>query len=123
MEFDEIREELKTIRLFHRDWNYFKRTLKYEKETPEWYKRMVLYDEIIKEAPKRIQDVFDGLYRRQKTQKALAIEWGVCEKYVQILNKRLLVFLKPKLPDKPKEEKSRIEKKVESKTFSLTWFN
>lgn len=45
------------------------------------------------QAPKRLKMVFDELYVKAKTQKAYAAERGVTEKYIQILNKRLLLYL------------------------------
>lgn len=45
------------------------------------------------QAPKRLKTVFDELYVNAKTQRAYAAERGVTEKYIQILNKRLLLYL------------------------------
>ena len=43
--------------------------------------------------------VFDELYVKAKTQKAYAAERGVTEKYIQILNKRLLLYLQANVAD------------------------
>lgn len=48
---------------------------------------------MVKGAPKPVQRAYRGLYEKGCTQKALAAEWDVTEKYVQILNKRLLLYL------------------------------
>lgn len=54
---------------------------------------MESYSRMAKDAPKPVLRAYRGLYERGCTQKALAAEWGVTEKYVQILNKRLLLYL------------------------------
>ena len=51
------------------------------------------YFRAIESASKPLRRVYRGLYESGLTQKALAAEWGVTEKYVQILNKRLLLYL------------------------------
>ena len=51
------------------------------------------------QAPKRLKTVFDELYVLAKTQKAYAAERGVTEKYIQILNKRLLLYLQANIAD------------------------
>ena len=54
---------------------------------------MESYFRMVKDASKPVQRAYHGLYERGCTQKALAAEWGITEKYVQILNKRLLLYL------------------------------
>ena len=51
-----------------------------------------MYERYIVNAPKRLQDVYEDLYRQGKAQKIVAIEWHVTEKYIQILNKRLILY-------------------------------
>ena len=51
------------------------------------------------QASKRLKTVFDELYVKAKTQKAYAAERGVPEKYIQTLNKRLLLFLQATMTD------------------------
>ena len=51
------------------------------------------YFRAIESASKPLRRVYRGLYESGLTQKALAAEWGVTEKYVQIFNKRLLLYL------------------------------
>lgn len=48
---------------------------------------------MLENAPRPVRRVYRGLYENGLTQKALAADWGVTEKYVQILNKRLLLYL------------------------------
>jgi len=57
-----------------------------------FYDTIELYEKHIVNAPKRLQDVYNELYRQGKAQKIVAIEWHVTEKYIQILNKRLIVY-------------------------------
>ena len=51
------------------------------------------YFRAIESASKPLRRVYRGLYESGLTQKALAAEWGVTEKYVKIFNKRLLLYL------------------------------
>lgn len=57
------------------------------------------YLTVSEQIPKRLKTVFDELYVKAKTQKAYAAERGVTEKYIQILNKRLLLFLQTTMAD------------------------
>lgn len=60
------------------------------KEFDEFY---ALVNEKIKSAPRLLKQTYENLYVLAKTQKAYAEERNVTEKYIQILNKRLLLFL------------------------------
>ena len=51
------------------------------------------------QAAKRLKAVFDELYVHVKTQKAYAAERGVTEKYIQLLNKRLLLYLQANIAE------------------------
>ena len=53
----------------------------------------------LEQAPKRLKTVFDEMYVKAKTQKAYAAERGVTEKYIQILNKRLLLYLQANMAE------------------------
>lgn len=88
----EIRDELKIIREYHFALSSAGKGV--EILVPSDIKRfMESYSRAVKSAPKPVQRAYSGLYERGLTQKALAAEWGVTEKYVQILNKRLLLYL------------------------------
>ncbi len=87
----EIREELKLVR----EYNFALRSAEKGAEViiPNEVKALLdSYAFVVKGAPKPVQRAYRGLYERGCTQRALALEWGVTEKYVQILNKRLLLF-------------------------------
>ena len=93
---DEIRGDLRFIREYYR----FKKNMKYPFTVLGHgnYEKMIEgYTSIASTAPKRLVQVYEELYLNDKKQKALSIEWKVTEKYIQILNKRLLVFLQARL--------------------------
>lgn len=90
-DLQEIREELKIIR----EYNFALHSAEKGAQVliPHEIKiRMEQYALAIKGAPKPVQRAYNGLYEKGCTQRALAAEWGVTEKYVQILNKRLLLY-------------------------------
>lgn len=88
----EIRAELKMIREYHFAFKSAEKGV--EILVPTDVKRLIEnYSRAVKSAPKPIQRAYRGLYERGLTQKALSAEWGVTEKYMQILNKRLLLYL------------------------------
>ncbi len=87
----EIREELKLVR----EYNFALRSAEKGAEIiiPAEIKELLeYYAQVVKGAPKPVQRAYQGLYEKGCTQRALASEWGVTEKYVQILNKRLLLY-------------------------------
>lgn len=92
----EIRDELKMIREYH-----FALSLAgngAEILVSNDIKRLMeSYSRMVKDAPNPVQRAYQGLYEIGCTQKELAAEWGVTEKYVQILNKRLLLYLQRRL--------------------------
>ena len=88
----ELRDELKMIREYYFALSSVGKGL--EILVPSDIKRLMeSYSRMMKDAPKPVWRAYRGMYERGCTQKALAAEWGVTEKYVQILNKRLLLFL------------------------------
>ena len=87
----EIRTDLKHIRLYHR----YRQKISHPSKIiviPNLKNSLKIYANTIKTARKPLQRTYDGLYIRVLTQKALALEWGVTEKYIQILNKRLILL-------------------------------
>ena len=88
----EIRAGLKMIREYHFAFRSAEKGV--EILVPAGVKRLMdNYSRAIESASKPVRRVYRGLYENGLTQKALAAEWGVTEKYVQILNKRLLLHL------------------------------
>lgn len=88
---EEIRQTLRDIQVYYRNKalfdNYSNTICKYA-----FYDTIELYEKHVVSAPKRLQDVYNELYRQGKAQKVVALEWEVTEKYIQILNKRLIVY-------------------------------
>ncbi len=87
----EIREELKLVR----EYNFALRSAEKGAKIiiPSEIKALLeRYVDAVKDAPKPVQRAYSGLYEKGCSQRTLAAEWGVTEKYVQILNKRLLLF-------------------------------
>lgn len=91
---DEIRYDLKCVRWHYPRPNCF--------NSPSWYwdrdfdeldEIQKSFENAVKAAPKLLREVYDGMYRNGKTQKEIAIERNVSEKYIQILHKRLILFL------------------------------
>lgn len=88
----EIRDELKMIREYHFALSSAGNGA--EILVPSVIARLMeSYSCMVKSAPKPVQRAYCGLYEKGCTQRALAAKWGVTEKYVQILNKRLLLYL------------------------------
>ena len=87
----EIRQDLRNIQVYYRSkslFDDFARNIgKYT-----FYDTIAIYEKHIENAPKRLQDVYNGLYKQAKPQKVVALEWKVTEKYIQILNKRLILY-------------------------------
>lgn len=50
-------------------------------------------------APTRLYDIYVGLYARNLTQEALSVELCYTPEYIQILNKRLLLYLQKTLSE------------------------
>ena len=96
---NQIRREMKLIRGAFR---YGLTREQFDRITyPQNFKTMAeTYIAASEHAPKRLKTVFDELYVHAKTQKAYAAERGVTEKYIQILNKRLLLLLQADMADK-----------------------
>ena len=94
----EIRKDLKEIRYYYTRKNLFDEGCKivganYITEKSKQYA------EAVKEAPPKLYDLYINLYLKGATQEGLAIEMGYTPEYIQILNKRLLLFLQAQLKD------------------------
>ena len=88
---EEIRKDLRGIQHYYRNKNTFDSSIALLGK-PSFYDTTEMYERYIVNAPKRLQDVYEDLYRQGKAQKIVAIEWHVTEKYIQILNKRLILY-------------------------------
>ena len=88
----QIRQDLKQIKEYFHYYEMIKRAVR-NNTVIQMEQLVKRYIQLIQNAPKRLGDVFYELYVGDKTQKKLSQEWNVTEKYIQILNKRLIVWL------------------------------
>lgn len=98
----QIRQDLKKIKEYFHYYEMIKRAVR-DNTVIQMEQLVKKYIQIIKNAPKRLSDVFYGLYVGDKTQKKLSQEWNVTEKYIQILNKRLIVWLEQAITQEQKQ--------------------
>ena len=118
---EEIREDLKNIRYYYARKEYYKNVISVNNiPIKDWKANINLYVNASKKAPRRLKDAFEGLYLGNNTQKQLASQWEVTEKYIQILNKRLIVYLQSILPDRVLKPIKTITVK-EGKEFTIKW--
>ena len=95
MNLEELRKKMKDLKEYYYYYN-----LDHEKPsfvrivtTKEFDKFHKWVNKTIKKAPKLLQKTYENLYVLAKTQRAYAEERNVTEKYIQILNKRIIVYL------------------------------
>ncbi len=95
IEIETIRKNLQDVK------TYYQITEMYAREYPrskiifpeELMKVVKQYDKIMDKAPVRLCLAYINLYRCFKKQKKYAQECGVTDKYIQILHKRIIVYL------------------------------
>ena len=107
MNLEELRTKMKRLKGYYDAYNTSCNVRGFIKiiTTKEFDEFYVWVNDAIKSAPKLLEKTYENLYVLAKTQKAYAHEKNVTEKYIQILNKRLLLFL---LNYKKKEDKNEI---------------
>lgn len=88
----QIRDDLKDIRYYYSRKEAFEHGFRVIGESGIVGKAK-RYNTAMQSAPTRLYDIYVGLYARNLTQEALSIELGYTPEYIQILNKRLLLFL------------------------------
>jgi len=88
---EEIRKDLRNIQHYYRNKAFFDNSF-VDLGRAKFLDTLEAYEKHIGKAPKRLQDVYNGLYIQAKAQKVAALEWKVTEKYIQILNKRLILY-------------------------------
>ena len=99
IEIETIRKNLQDVK------TYYQIREMYDREYPrtkvifpdELMKIVKQYDKIMFSAPLRIRLAYINLYHCFKKQKVYAQECGVTDKYIQILHKRIIVYLFNKL--------------------------
>ena len=93
-----IREDLKEVRY------YYARKELFDEAFAKIGKNKVLskvekYNQAVISAPPMLYDVYMNLYVRNYTQEALSIEMNYTPEDIQMLNKRLVLFLVEKLKE------------------------
>lgn len=94
----EIRKDLKEIRYYYTRKNLFDEGCKIVGSSYVTEKAKQ-YAEAVKEVPPKLYDLYINLYVKGATQEGLALEMSYTPEYIQMLNKRLLLFLQMRLKD------------------------
>ena len=96
MNLEEIREDLKVVRYYYTRKKAFDeagRAVGVNKVV----EKVRRYNEMVRSASPLLYDIYNGLYVRNLTQEGFSLELCCTPEYVQILNKRLLVFLQKEI--------------------------
>ena len=96
MSLDKIRADLKEVRYYYNR----KKVLDGAGQKVGLCKvveKVKQYNKIACDASPQLYDLYNGLYVRNLTQEAFSIEVSYTPEYIQILNKRLLLFLQKKI--------------------------
>ena len=95
MNLEEFRKKMKKLKEYYYAYNMFSKERGFIRivTTKEFDDFFAYVNRTIKGAPKLLQMTYENLYVLAKTQKAYANERNVSEKYIQILNKRIIVYL------------------------------
>lgn len=96
MTLDKIREDLKDVRYYYSRRKAFDEASK-EVGVNHVVEKVRKYNELIRNATPQLYDVYNGLYVRNLTQEGFSIELCYTPEYVQMLNKRLLLFLQKEI--------------------------
>ena len=95
MTLNEIRQQLKTIRLYYTNKARFSDAFD---SLPHTVKELVdKYASIVSTAPLDLYLVYYELYIKGLTQEATAADLNYSTEYIQMKNKRLLLFLQQKI--------------------------
>ncbi len=95
MNLEELRKKMKKLKEYYYAYNMFSKERGFIRivTTKEFDDFFAWVNETIKSAPKLLQKTYENLYVLAKTQKAYATERNVSEKYIQILHKRIIVYI------------------------------
>lgn len=96
LQLNQIRQDLKEIRYYYSRQNLFDDSFK-KIASNTVLEKAKKYNEAIKTAPPQLYDLYINLYTRNYTQEGLAIELSYTPEYIQMLNKKLLLFLQNKI--------------------------
>jgi len=92
----QIRQDLKDIRYYYDRKRMFDQAAK-DVGTCAIVNTVNIYNEVIRNAPPKLYDLYVSLYINNKTQEALSIELSYTPEYIQMLNKRMLKYLQTNL--------------------------
>lgn len=96
LSLENIRNDLKEIRYYYSRKEMFDES-KNRVIGNSVIEKVNRYNEAIKTAPPQLYDVYIMLYVKNYTQEGLSIELNYTPVYIQMLNKKLLLFLQSKL--------------------------
>ena len=96
LSLENIRNDLKEIRYYYSRKEMFDES-KNRVIGHSVIEKVNRYNEAIKTAPPQLYDVYIMLYVKNYTQEGLSIELNYTPVYIQMLNKKLLLFLQSKL--------------------------
>ena len=96
LSLNKIREDLREVRYYYTRKELFDET--FENITKNVIlEKVYRYNDAIHFAPLRLYDLYVCLYTKNYTQTGLAIELGYTTEYIQMLHKKLLLFLQTKI--------------------------
>ena len=91
-----IREDLREVRYYYTRKELFDETFK-SISANVILEKVYRYNDAMRSAPLRLYDLYVCLYTKNYTQAALAIELDYTAEYIQMLHKKLLLFLQTKI--------------------------
>lgn len=94
----QIRDDLKDIRYYYSHKEAFEQGFRVVGSN-DIVGKAKRYNTVMQSVPTRLYDIYVGLYARNLTQEALSIELCYTPEYIQILNKRLLLYLQKALSE------------------------
>ena len=94
----QIRDDLKDIRYYYSRKEAFEQGFRVVGSN-DIVGKAKRYNTVMQSAPTRLYDIYVCLYARNLTQEALSIELCYTPEYIQILNKRLLLYLQKTLSE------------------------
>ena len=98
MELSAIRANLKEIRYYYTRKAMFDEAVKIVGGN-NIMEKAERYNEAIRFAPPLLYDLYVGLYIKGFTQEAFSVELGYTPEYVQMLHKKLLLFLQKQMKE------------------------
>ncbi len=95
---DQLREDLKDVKYYYLRKKVFDKTVESIGIT-QMQLKVIRYNEAALLASPRLYDLYIGLYVMGHTQFSYAMEMGYTERYIQMQNKQLLLFLQKNLKE------------------------